>query len=62
MGWAAQQTGAAASVRESQVEVAVRGSGDCSSAATPSTLNPAAPPKEAAGKETQREIQWMQVV
>jgi hypothetical protein len=28
MDWAAQQTGAAASVQESQVEVAVRGSGD----------------------------------
>ncbi|MCE2797895.1 MAG: hypothetical protein LW816_21440 [Planctomyces sp.] len=37
------------------------GSGDCISAATPSTLNPAAPQKETAGKETQQEIQWMQV-
>ncbi|MFN5797111.1 MAG: hypothetical protein ACK5AN_06225 [Planctomyces sp.] len=61
MDWAAQQTGAAASVQESPVEVAVRGSVDCSSAATPSTLNPAAPQKETAGKETQQEIQWMQV-
>lgn len=34
---------------------------NCSSVAIPSTLNPAAPPKDTAGKETQKEIQWMQV-
>ena len=51
MDWAAQQTGAAASVRERQLEVAVWGSGDCISAATPSTPNPATPQRKLRGRK-----------
>jgi hypothetical protein len=56
MDWAAQQTGGVASVRESHVGVAVRGSGDCISAATPSTLNPAAPQTKPRGRKRSRKF------